>query len=351
MSKQRVVHSDPKNLILACGACAAENIVKSVYNVDIHKAINPLSPKGFLVLVARLSAALQLATNETETKALQRSLNALDIDWVNVSDAERERAQRAAHKALGLAVPGNVKRTGTILRATDTVLLPNVKTSTIKKFNIKGIASSLTERDKRTSKSLTTNTSFFVRDGYDNIHDKFSEKARGIVDDSLKKGLSSFEISVKLEKALPSASRKSGYWDMIAMTFSNRSRTYAMLNSFEEAGIESYRFEAVLDEATSKICQFMHGTVFSVPRNTRRIEQVVADDDPTIVKDLQPWMSQGRDEKGQQILYFNKGGARTKVAEIRGDGFSNALSPAALDAVGVNMPPLHGHCRSTIIPA
>ena len=86
--------------------------------------------------------------------------------------------------------------------------------------------------------------------------------------------------------------------------------------------------------------------------NVQRIKRVVDDDDPQAVKKFQPWMSEGRDAKGNRGLFYrDTKGERQKVAGISGEKFTGQMSPKALDAVGLNMPPLHGNCRSTVVPA
>ncbi len=338
-----------RTLLLAGGVCAIEDILAHVYRLPVAKAINPLTTRGFEIITNRLSAALETATKAGETAAISRALNQINVDWVNLSEAGRKRVQDAVRATLGAAVPGNVAKVDRVLRITNSQLLPNVRKSALKKYNL-GIGSSLTDTDKRTAAFLNKNTSFFVRDGYGTIHDAYSLKAQQIVASGLTRGLGSAEISASLAKAMPSAQRTPGYWNMISNAFSNRSRTYTQVHAFSDAGITAYKFEAVLDEATSKICKFMHGTTFSVPKNVRRIKSVIDDDDPESVKRLQPWVSEGKTDKGKSALFFNSGGSRTQVAGISGDSFTNPMSAAALDAVGVNMPPLHGNCRSTIVP-
>lgn len=339
-----------RTLVLATTIGKIDRLLRE-YGVVVDKAVDPLTTSGFEVISTRLSAAMQTATKGSETKALQAALNLIDVDWVNLSEAGRKRVQDAIRTTLGVPVPANVAKVHRILRVTNSKLMPEVRKGTIDKFKLKDIQPELTRRDKTISGYLNTNTSFFVRDGYNNIHDAYSEKARGIVDDGLAKGLGSSEISTQLATALPQAARKAGYWDMISTTFANRSRTYSQTFAFQEAGIEKYKFEAVMDGATSRICRFMHGQVFSVEGNAKRIQAVVKDEDPEAVKKLQPWMSEGKTEDGEPALFYGTGADRKQVAGISGDSFTNPLSTKSLDAIGLSMPPLHGRCRSTIVPS
>lgn len=142
------------------------------------------------------------------------------------------------------------------------------------------------------------------------------------------------------------------------MSFANRGRTYTQLAAFDEADIERFRFEAVLDEVTSQVCRFMHGRAFSVERAVQRFDEVEQVRDPEAISDLQPWMRVGADPDGNQVLFYERGGRRRMVAQVdepaigRADQvgrYSRALNNDELEAAGVTAPPLHGRCRSTIV--
>jgi hypothetical protein len=142
------------------------------------------------------------------------------------------------------------------------------------------------------------------------------------------------------------------------MSFANRGRTYTQLAAFDEADVERYRFEAVLDEVTSEVCRFMHGKVFSVERAMKRFREVERARDPERIQDLQPWVQVGADDDGNQVLFYERGDRRRVVAQVDepavgerdevGD-YSRQMSPDQLEAAGVTVPPLHGRCRSSIV--
>ena len=137
---------------------------------------------------------------------------------------------------------------------------------------------------------------------------------------------------------------------MVAGSFIGRGRTYAQFSSYAEAGIHRYRFEAVRDEATTEICNALHGTEFSVDRGIELFEQV--DANPGAIKDISPWVRDGRDEQGRRVMYVRPpsggsirlGTVTTPAAGSR-DGmgvYSGLLSPEKLQDIGVFCPPLHG---------
>jgi SPP1 gp7 family putative phage head morphogenesis protein len=347
-------------LLLAHGARACEELLASRYAIHVEKVINPLTVRGLRLIEGRLSAALQQTTRGNELKAVARALNMVDVDWANISEAARKRVQDSVRKVLGEVVPANVAATQQMLRVTAKSLFPSTRQATIQKFKLRGVGSSLTQRDKKTSSALQANTSLFVRDAYGRIHDGFSNKARNLVAAGLKQGLGSAEISEKLAAALSGAVQRAGYWDLIASTFANRARTYTQLHAYEEAGIRAYRFEAVLDEVTSEICRFLHGQEFPVKGNVERIARVSAGSPEDLLTE-QPWLSQGKNDDGEDAIFVGSvsRGNRQQVATIASgamgvrDGigtYTDAMDAAALDALGANMPPVHGNCRSTVVP-
>jgi hypothetical protein len=141
------------------------------------------------------------------------------------------------------------------------------------------------------------------------------------------------------------------------MVFTNRARTSTQLAAFEDAGVERYRFDAVLDEVTSEPCRFLHGKVFTVARAMERFRDVERARDPERIRDLQPFVQVGADDAGNTVLFYERGGRRRAVARVDepAEGtkdavgrYSRALSPTQLETAGVTVPPLHGRCRSTI---
>lgn len=142
------------------------------------------------------------------------------------------------------------------------------------------------------------------------------------------------------------------------MVFTNRARTYTQLGAFDEAGIERYRFDAILDEVTSEACRFLHGKVFTVERAIDRFRSVERARDPDVIRDAQPFVQVGTDREGNQVLFYERGDRRRAVAQVDEPAvgtrdevgrYSRALSPTQLEAAGVTVPPIHGRCRSTIV--
>nr|WP_237078802.1 hypothetical protein [Myxococcus xanthus] len=123
------------------------------------------------------------------------------------------------------------------------------------------------------------------------------------------------------------------------------------MSSYAEAGVRRYRIEAVLDEATTQVCRFLHGKAFSVGEALQRFERLESLSQP---EDLKQELPGG----GRALLYVNRGGQETRLAEVlrsavgtRDDvgEFRSLVSDRQLAEVGVGFPPYHGLCRTTTL--
>lgn len=122
------------------------------------------------------------------------------------------------------------------------------------------------------------------------------------------------------------------YFRGLSGTVRTYGSTFGALTSIQEAEFERYTFEAVLDQRTSPICQFMHGRSFTVRSAVNLRARMLDRADPDQFKDVAGWKTV---EQAQQIA---------------GEGSTESQS-TALSAAGLQMPPLHPHCRSLILPA
>lgn len=120
------------------------------------------------------------------------------------------------------------------------------------------------------------------------------------------------------------------YHMMLAGTVRNQAANFGALETFSEAGFERYRIEAVLDQRTSAVCRLMHGREFSVSTGLRISSARTNADDPEAAKSAAPWLSE------------------RQVEALPGYGED---PEAALARAGVAVPPFHGNCRTTVIPA
>ena len=120
-----------------------------------------------------------------------------------------------------------------------------------------------------------------------------------------------------------------GYSEIVVSNVANRGRNMGFLSGFNDAGIERFRWNSVLDERTSQICNFLDGREFAVSTGISLMERVFDADSPEDIKEITPWKSEAQ------------------VRKIAGKGSELAQSEA-LAAAGIMVPPAHGRCRSVV---
>ncbi len=339
---------------------AAEYVLATVYGIHLAKALDPLKKNDYQKIVRRFGAALRKVNAGEEAKALRAALKTLNVDWPNMTAKQRDAVIRAATSSFTSVPAKTLPKMQQSFELNGSKTIKGTKKSVKKTFKL-DITGDFTTVDKKLTKVLGNQQVNFIRDEYGRRRVGFSNKARTIVGDGLELGLGRKEIAADLAKQLTTSTinRNKWYWELISATFTNRSRTYGQLASFQEAAIERYTFVAVMDEATSDVCRFMDGRVFEVAGALQVYNDMSQLTDPEDVKFSAPWVSPTKDSNGDAALaYRQPSGRKRYVARISETGlgtqssgkYSKGMSNSSLENAGIMMPPLHGFCRSTILP-
>lgn len=126
------------------------------------------------------------------------------------------------------------------------------------------------------------------------------------------------------------------YWRTVATNALANARSYANLRAFQETGVHSYVFVAVIDSRTTKICESLNGKVFPVRPALERMESAINAQD---LESLDKFTPMVRTIPGDGLTF-----------SAQGQTFGPDVSESWLIANGVTIPPLHFLCRSTIRP-
>lgn len=216
--------------------------------------------------------------------------------------------------------------------------------------------------DTKTLKQLQQVRQVVIRQGWQQKLNHFSDNARGLLMEAAKQGLSKRAVGKRLMQQFahqlgesPGRAGTQCYWDMTGSAWLNTARNRAHLQTFDDAGITHYRILAVLDERTTPICASLNGTLFSVQTQLQHEQQAATCNSLDELKAHHPWLSarhapQARGAASQQVG-IRRGGAFVAVAQAATGNSGGKLlhSPAKLQALGVGMPPYHGHCRTTVV--
>jgi len=345
----------------ACCVGHAVDEIAEALHIPVEKAsINPLAPSGYLRIVAQVRRALAAAAGEGEAQAVALAIRELDVDWPNLNAAAREAVIEVARAAIGTAPARALPSISGVLRVAGPRVMGSTREAATRRWDFT-IGASLSQRDHLAERYLRLSTANFIRDHYGVRRDELAATARDVVARGLEQGLGRAEIARDLNTALGSTvMRGDSYWQLIAGQFVNSARTFSEIGAFQEAGVQSYAFTAVLDEVTTDECRFYDGQIFPLSGAIAARDQLSTLTNPNDVYNVAPWVRSGRAEDGSRIIYVDRGNGREVIATIDRSGvgarddrgsYSNALTGAQLAAMTPPLPPLHAYCRSTIEPA
>lgn len=342
------------------GAEAAEEIADAL-GIPLAKAApRILSGPGYEQVVRALIRSIARDTRGADRAAMQAAARKLDREWSGMSEAERARVIASAAKAI-VGVPELVigKVTNTLSKTmTEIVRVTKREVARVHRLQVNP---AFNAKDERIIRFAAESQGNYITTKYRERAHAFEQRARDIVSKGLDRGLGRKDIGQLLQDRLidPSLRTSEAYWETVAAAHTTRSRSWGQLAGFGDAGIESFQFEAVLDEVTTDQCRFMHGRTFSVAKAVESFERVAESKDDEAVKKFQPWLRIGQNADGDRVMFVQQGAKRRVVAEVESSGvgtsdkigsYRSKLSSGSLQGLGLGTPPLHGRCRSTIVP-
>lgn len=211
--------------------------------------------------------------------------------------------------------------------------------------------------DKAAVNYLRSSTANFVTDQFRVRNAQFSEAARKIVARGFDQGLSSDDIGKDMARWLQLRGGDPSYYRVVAYAYTVRAEAYGHLSTYQKAGVEAAQFQAILDELTTDVCRWADGKLVRVGRALDLLKGLEKLENPQDVKRENPWVRTRAGEDGGKQLYVKGRDGETILADIsrsgvgtkddRGD-YTDRVKDV-LDA-GIGPPPLHGLCRSTLVP-
>ncbi len=336
----------------------ADDLLEHYLGLPVQKALELHTRGGFDLAVARLAAELRRETTQADTEALRIAVRVLDVDWRQTSAEQRRQLVAQAMVEAGRATAPVPKRVKVVFgRKADQILAATRRDARGRQRL--SIGADFNAVDRRVVTHAASSQALFVTDEYGRRYDEAGQRARSVVARGLEQGLGRDDIAVDLQEQLGQVliGRSARYWDLVASAFTASTRSYGQMSSYAEAGIERYRVSAVLDEATTNACRFLDGKVLSVRAALDRFDQVERLTDPAAIKGALPWVREGIDEAtARRGLFITRGEERHQLAEVVRSGtgarddrgeFARGMAESQLDALGIGLPPYHGHCRTT----
>jgi hypothetical protein len=323
------------------------------------KPLDPLDPNDFDLIVAALSKLVRESTIAVEARGLAAWAERVAGKWT--TPAQLDAAARSLEATIkGMGTPAWEAIRGK-LRVSAQRTATGSRRSTIKQNDFKiPVATGVPDR-RAIDRAVDANV-HFVRDYYGNLAPTSSAKMRGIVADGIEQGLSTTDIGRNVRRGLTGHVSRWGdsYYDVVSSAVTGRSRSYSLLGSFRDAGISTYRYEAVQDEKTTPTCAFLHGKEMDVAEGLARYDAADQHTDPQKVRDEMPWttqrvIQQGADT-GKEGIYIQSAEGLKLMAVIERPpskdntgSYSRGMSTTQLRNAHIGPPPLHSRCRTTLL--
>ena len=321
----------------------------------LAKQLDLGTPAGFDRAVGELASRLRGVSASEERLAVRAAVKALDVDWRRTTADDRRRLIDEAMERAGRHTHLVPSRLDAPLGEAASEVVAATR-SRARRSQRLAIGVQMNALDRRIVRHVVRSQALFVTDAYGRRLDALGQRVREIVAASLAAGRDRSDIAAELavaaERDLTGRSRF--YWEVVAGAFVGRTRAFAQMSSYAEAGIERYQIQAVLDEATTPTCRFLHGKTFTVGAalaGFRRVERLARPED---VKRGAPWV-----RVRQGVLFVDHTSGRRELADVvrsavgaRDDvgEFRAHVDDAAMSGLGIGPPPYHGLCRSTTSP-
>lgn len=288
--------------------------------------------KGGKLAEKRLASLLTSQFRGKAKKAVEYIAKGLKSGKIT-SEADLLRELDYVGKMLGNVSPQDAKE---IIAAT--TLLYSVEKGDIAKTM--GLKFALHQADQFAIGALGRDQVWYIGDFY---QDAMSKRMREITTNIiLNQGLSRDEAARQIKDAmsrefgigggpghiiqLPTGwtGTPDGYFKMMASTIHDRAANLGRVVTFTEAGVSTYRIDAVLDERTSDICKVMDGKTFDIKYAQDYAQRYYSATDKDEVEKVVMW----RDAKDIRPI---------------------ANDEAALAKAGMALPPYHGSCRTVVV--
>lgn len=343
---------------LSLGGASWADLDEIVHTLDLLRGPvakadepNPFTDAGFDAWIARLERAASRTIGAAERQQIRDGAKLAIRDWRSMTPAAVAAAITAMVGRMFRVPAAKIITGAKALAASSSRLVKRSKVATAAREKL-SIATTFDAVDKEMLAFTRSATEHFVRDRYGAMMALHSKVAREHVAAGMRQGYSSQVIGKGLQRKMTALGleRSRSYWNTVSSIYAARGRSWGQLRSYEQGGIEAMRFVSVLDEHTTDVCRFMHGTLLRVGPAIQRYREAF-DAEPEAVKWLQPFVQTGKDERGELLYYKDRDGQRQLVARIEESGrgqrdvsgrYSGALSGQQLEDAGINIPPLHG---------
>jgi hypothetical protein len=308
---------------------------------------DPLDDDGYQTLGRELYRHLLEAVDDIEARVVAQVARDLRAAASLTPDARADLLTRALRTVERLAAT-IAPRVAAVLEAFGNRLLTRTKVATKGRYDLPA-SSALTQVDRAVLSHVVAVQGHFLRRHYEKRARTLRELARRLLASPAGR-----DLAVALREA--NAARAENHYRTVAAVFLGRVRSFGMLSALAASGVVKAVYQARNTPDTCDYCRLLDGRVFSVPVAFQQFLDVATSDDPDAVKYMQPFVSKGKDARGEYLYVKDRKGERVTLARVlesavgRAGGKGYYQEPDRLPGVGVHTPPIHPQCLCRLVP-
>lgn len=187
-------------------------------------------------------------------------------------------------------------------------------------FKDLGLKFEFGKKDKGVLQWLNQDALYWIESYYER---EVRDKLRETISEVVSSGESRLQAGKRLQAAFGDRVKKDHlYWEGLSNHITTRTREFAKVSGYIQAGVEFIEVRAVLDNRTTQICRYMHGRVFTVESAKEIRSKIMEADTPEAIKKVAPWITGGKVKRMRTMKLIEE---------------------------GVILPPYHWNCRTTTV--
>jgi SPP1 gp7 family putative phage head morphogenesis protein len=332
--------------------------------VELEKVEDPLTRQGFITATEDLlEELLEIAAEASDrsVQALAEDLSDVDIGALTEAEAS-DLVERVAAAIESIPADDEFSRRTPATMGSTTRMVAGLA------FGAASAGLIIPAVVGANARGIGRGAMPFIRDEYSRRGSRMREHAERVREQAVAQELTRLQARADMLIAARQAAtaRDEFYYRVSAAAAIGRARSFGQVTGYQAAGIPMYVWDAVMDSRTCSICRFLHGQEFPVSSAVLRFERASRATTPVQEIEEFRWyriVGGQPTEDGPILGDIHVGGPRggppgplvareTETGVGRNDqtgAFRRFADPSV--AGGTVVPPAHGLCRCTTLPA
>jgi len=309
------------------------DIIQSLIKEIDKVAFLLLKADKWQILAARLQKQLLTKTDAVQREHIRDAIDEVTRLGDSLTDEKIASIINNLQNDLGVAVTEEV---ASVITKTQLIAYKQSYADLSLKFEFN-------EPNQKALAWLEEDQMYWVKNRYDDeLRQRLLDGAKDVIQEG-----QSLEQQGKNFGALLSDTYKGNksYWEGLSNHIVTRSREFARVDGYNEAGITKVEIHAVMDSRTSEICKALNGKIIEVSVLSKQRDALMKAKDPEAVKEIAPFWSDKMTAESFGPLEKAYVDFKNKIKKAIGMEIKKDDLPK-----GIGMPPYHYNCRTITLP-